>query len=77
MSENADPITLGELRAILDQIPRLFDRHTITLVVCDDAARGLDDKGGIRMKGIFDYVIKPRKRSDDITFYAGGEALVE
>jgi ParB/RepB/Spo0J family partition protein len=76
MSAKADPITIGELRVILDKIPRVLDRSLIRLVVVDDEARGIDEGLGIKMEGFFDYTIKPKKRGDVLKFYAGGEALV-
>lgn len=72
----ADPITIGELRVILDRIPRVLDRELITIIVVDDEARGTNDAPGIRMEGLFDYVIKPKNRGDNLKLYSGGEALI-
>ena len=76
MNEKADPVTIGELRAILEKIPRIHDRCLISLIVVDDDARGTDEAPGIKMEGVFDYVIKPSNRGENLKLYAGGEAVV-
>ena len=76
MTKKADPMTVGELRVILDKIPRVLDRSLITLIVVDDSARGTEEAPGIKMEGLFDYAIKPKHRGDNLKFYAGGEALI-
>ncbi len=73
---SGDPITVGELRVILDRIPHEFNRCLITLIVIDDEARGTEDAPGIKMEGLYDYTIRPENRDGYLKLYAGGEALI-
>ncbi len=63
----SDDITVGELQRMLLGID---GRSKIKLIVLDDECKE------IKMEGPMDYIIKPKKKGDEVVFYAGGQATI-
>ncbi len=63
----SDDFTVGELTRMLRGID---GRAKIKLIVLDDECKE------IKMEGFMDYIIKPKKKGDQVVFYAGGQAVI-